>query len=258
LKVNFEAEDCTTRSIFGAAKYTNVTEAQLECLELGPAVCGGVGSRTCTLDDPRDFFLLCDAAWRPIQSTIGCLASPPVSIDWLQDMTDPYPAPGQYLIYSIPITVVLALTGTVYYVSLNTFAMSFVLVSIAAVSHVDGALNYLRTLDATEPETVDKAMATLVNLETEIICLINEEWGPGMAAFFVLQFMLALYYSLTVGLGIDGGTVGYLFYTMGLLSGINAHAALVPGGMATAGCVQLMGNQWHAVQPRLFRQDQNG
>ena len=92
-----------------------------------------------------------------------------------------------------------------------------------------------------DAEATSVAMEELVFLEEEIIQLINEHWGMPMILYFSISFVKALYYSLTIGLGIDDGFFAVFLLMYGVINLICAHLILLPAAMATDSCISLMG-----------------
>ena len=194
-----------------ATSYTNVTEAQLKCLELGPDVCAGVHAARC--DGAVEQFRLCDARWMPIPmpgDPTTCVAVAPAALSWLDSQCDPFPNWMDMSVYIYPwilhghLQMVLAGSNGLASIAM---ALSYVLVSSAAVNHIKSSVRKAQAVDTTDLQAANVAMSELVRLEEEIIGPINTGWGRHITAWFTIVFLKALYYALSTSFGIDVGAV---------------------------------------------------
>ena len=79
-------------------------------------------------------------------------------------------------------------------------------------------------------------------------------WGRPVVIWFATTFIKAVYYSVTISLGIDSGPTALVFTSIGVFSAAAAHVALVPAALVTERSLELMG----AINGMRYHQDSSG
>ena len=155
--------------------------------------------------------------------------------------------------YLIPTSSSILYGLTLVSIVENTMALCFVAASVAATRQVQDMMELVTSLPKGDAESTSVAMGALVSLE-RVMRSVKADWGIAVTLAFGKNFVKALYYTLTMTLGIDTGILVNILIANGVVAVLCAHAVLLPAATATAKATKLMG----AINRLRYTEDEAG